>query len=136
MINETFKLIEKDFTEADLNPGIVAATYESKNFKVTLGYDGAYNKAKNSNTFEKTHIGFTLKPKDKSKYPSIAYDSLANPYDDTGLMPMDDSPITKKAINAHNYKQIFAIYDEIFPFARKTFDEILPEYFPKDAKYI
>ncbi len=136
MINETFKCIDKDFTEADLDHGLVGALYESENFKITLSYDGAYNKAKKANVFEKRHIGFRLKPKSSSKYPSIAYNFQTNPYDDAGLMPMDDSPVTKRAIDANNYKQIFALYDEIFPFARKTFDEILPEYFPKDAKYI
>ncbi len=136
MLNEKFMCIDKDFSEADKDHGIVGALYESANFNISLGYDGSYNKAKESNVFEKSHIGFTLKPKDLSRYPSIAYNSMTDPYDDAGLMPMDDSPITKRQIDTSNYKKIFAIYDEIFPFARKVFDEILPEYFPKEAKYI
>ena len=136
MINEKFKCTSEFFDEADLDHGLVGATYESENFKITLSYDGGYNKAKKLHVFDTNYVSFRLKPKDLSKYPTISYGFEGNPYDMAGLMPRDDCPITKRPISGANYKQIFAIYDEIFTFARTAFDEILPKYFPKDAEYI
>ena len=134
MLNEKFKLIEKDFKEADSDNGSVGALYRSENFRLTVSYHGPYNKDLKNKRFIRARITFMLRPTSPEmmkKYTSIGYSSDATPYGEGRLMPMDDCP-NLRPMNSSNYK----IYMELFEFADKILDEILPEYFPKDAEYV
>ena len=134
MINEKFELIDKDFEEADLELGSVGALYRSENFQLTVSYQGSYNKDLRNKKFIRSGIAFMLRPTSREahdRYTSIGYYTGLSPYDEGRLMPMDDCP-NLSALNSNNYK----IYDEIFTFANTVLEEILPEYFPKDAQYV
>ncbi len=135
MIDEVFVCTVEEFDEADKESGIVGAIYESENFKILISYEGSYNKDKQNNEFQRSGIAFSLRPKYPMDHPSVGYNGHSHPYADDCLMSMDDSAKTAGPMDPGKYKEIFRIYDEIFAFARKSFDEILPKYFPKDAKY-
>ena len=134
MLNEKFELTDKDFEEADMDKGFVGALYKSENFRLTVSYQGSYNKDHHNKRFIRSCITFMLRPTSREmrdRYTSIGCCSGVSPYDEARLMPMDDCP-KLGPINSGNYK----IYDEIFTFANTVLDEILPEYFPKDAQYV
>ncbi len=65
------------------------------------------------------------------KNPTIAYNCEVSPYDDNCFMSMED----KSPSNILNPEALSA-YADMVAFARKSLDEILPKYFPKDAKYL
>ena len=134
-MDEKFICIGDDFNEKPEGK-TRGAVYESENFVVTISYSGSYFKDKNANIFDKHSICFVVKPKTPNTCFTVGYNCHNSPYEEDVFFSWNDSSAVPKQIDSGNYEKIMNAYHEAFTRAREAADEILPKYFPKDAKFI